>query len=466
MNTILQAFLDAMVNDDGSGTAGDLMDKTWWTDLIGRIDTVVTLAGLSLEEDSIYYVSAASGSDITGDGSLALPWATIGHAIEALRPYRIPPGGSCTLQVDDGAYTLTESLAALPANLTISGKNHMIRSVTSVQSSSGSSGDYEIVLNLLDVSSIAAGDECAITSASGGTNPLALQGTFEIINVDTVNSRITIHSPTTVVPSGLVTATARIYKTLINPSGVSGLTADTDVILQNLALVGDDTADTYGVAPNGAKVTLSNVAIRNFGDSGVYCERDAQVEAAILTICACSKGINAQTGGNISAETLTIAHLSGYAVTCEYSSSIFIPAVNIFDCSQGIFCRYNGSVSADNAVIQGITGSYGATASYSSYVSLKNGLIAGGPYSGGAVSSSYQAILIANGATLTGVVPVIASNKGFAIVSTAVITTSGTVAIMASAFAYVIALGCTITGTLTPAANTQGNTYAYIQTTS
>jgi hypothetical protein len=462
MNSILQAFLDAMVNDDGSGTTGDLMDKTWWTDFVERIDTVISLAGLSIEEDQTFYV-ATTGSDTTGDGSLALPWATIDHAVEVLRAYRIAPGSTCTLQVDDGEYVITAPIANLPEHLIISGKNNMIRSVTSVQSSSGSSGNYEIVLNLLDVSSIEEGDECAITSASGGTNPLALQGTFEVTDVDAINSRITIHSPTTVLPSGLVTATARIYKTRIAASGCSGVTANTDVTLQHLAIIGDDTADMSGVAPDGAATTLTNVAIRNFAVNGVLAERGAQINADILTICACYNGVNAQTAGTVNADDLVITHVTKYALYCEYSAAIIAPGALIYKCDIGILCQHSGVVKAPEVVIENFT-TFGVHAIINGTVSILEASLSSSAVSAQGIACLYHATVFTQVATIICPLPVYADYNAFVNAELGVLTgTSG--GVYASYYSFVNALGSVITGALSPAKNTQGNNYAYIAAT-
>lgn len=457
MNAILQAFLDAMVNDDGSGTTGDLMDKTWWTDLIGRLDTVISLAGLSIEKDQTYYVSL-TGSDTTGDGSLTQPWATIEHAAEALQSYRIVPGTSCVLQIDDGDYSFSSSIENLPEYLILSGKNSLLRQITSIQSSSGSSGDYSIVLNLFDVSSIEEGDECAIEDAIGGTNPLALVGTYEVTDVDTSNSRITIHAPITGdLPSGLVTATTHIYKTKLCPTGVSGIIADRHLTIKNLAILGDGSADTYGILPEMATVQIENVAIRGFGTGGIYCENGAKVMADGLYISdSGSYGVYC-SGGQVTISSLMLARLTTAGIACQFSGTVNIPSAVIYNTGTGILCRHAGSVLADAATLQ--KSGTGVLASYGGQVQIENSSILN--HSGEGVRADYGAFISARYSVITNnSSQVIAYNNSTIIVKYCTLT--GATAIGAYARAFVNAISASITGAVDPTLNTQGNGYAYI----
>lgn len=466
MNAILQAFLDAMVNDDGSGTTGDLMDKTWWTDLIGRIDTVISISGLSVETDTTFYVSP-SGSDTTGDGSLTFPWETVTHALDQLRTLRITPGSTCTLQLENGAYALTESLTEMPSGLILKGKTALTRAITSVQSVNGSQGVWSLTLNIIDMTNIEVGDECAIFSASGGTEPMALYGMYPITNVDTVNSRITITTEydETTPPSGAIMAVATIYKSRLTFTGVPGLLPSTDITVQDIALIGDrppgiaGIADSkHGIAPNASKITLSKVGIRNFGGHGILCEQNGRVIADELTIYAnAGDGINCNSSGYVEATDCCVAQNRGYGVTVENTATANVPQIVVVNNVNGIKSRYAGVVLADGARLYR---SAGVDCQNGGHVKISSGTIEHG--SGNGLLAFYQSFIHADSIEVTDNTGTQVSAGFGSFISVQYATLSGTDAILAAKYSFVNAYDSSVTGTVSPAVNTQDNVYAYI----
>jgi hypothetical protein len=91
--------------------------KVKLTSILGAPDTCPTIDSLSFRYAnyySTYYVSSTTGSDTTGDGSQANPWATIGCAISAIGSL----GETITICVQSGTYN---EYISIPAGITLKG---------------------------------------------------------------------------------------------------------------------------------------------------------------------------------------------------------------------------------------------------------------------------------------------------------------------------------------------------------
>lgn len=119
--------------------------------------------------------------------------------------------------------------------------------MSSVVSSSGSAGNYSIVIQLDSVTNIAVNDYIVMLSVSGGTTPRHMLGCHKVTAVDTGNSRITVTSKNLIgVPSGAVTGTITVLKSIFYSTTNNGLLiyAPT-VVLQNMCFV--SSTNTYAI---------------------------------------------------------------------------------------------------------------------------------------------------------------------------------------------------------------------------
>jgi hypothetical protein len=231
-------------------------------------------------ENTTLYVTL-SGSDATGNGTSDYPWATPHHALNYLKDKWINSDVTVTIKAGDGTFTFSEALQPTHPcgdRIELSGTNTYTKTMSSVQSSSGSEGAYSVIINLDSVTNISIGDYCIIHTSSGGTYPERILGCHEITNVDVDNSRITIMSNNLVgAPSGNVVATVIIFKTMFVGSGCSVLYVTYGNRLNNInkcVFVGDASYrvidldggltlndGSFGVSSNG----LSCVLITNTG---------------------------------------------------------------------------------------------------------------------------------------------------------------------------------------------------------
>jgi hypothetical protein len=208
---------------------------------VHRIDTNLTL-----------YIDKDNGSS-NGDGSLASPFDSLETAFNFLKYIHV--FDDVTLKLASGTYSYSSALRARInglGGLTIQGSDPISISLSSIQSTSGSSKNYSMVLNVSSVSNIAVGDWVAIYGASGGTHPESVEGFYEITAVDSTNTRITVSSKAyDTMPSGAVTATIKVLKTIVKFTGATdGLTLDAMqaiVNLKNLAVISNNSSSESGI---------------------------------------------------------------------------------------------------------------------------------------------------------------------------------------------------------------------------
>jgi hypothetical protein len=309
------------------------------------------------------------------------------------------PGVVATILVAAGIYTMTSSITDSPkqGSITIQGATPDTKSITSIQSSSGSAGNYSVVLNLDSVSDITTDDMALISACSGGVNPENTVGCWAITNVDAVNSRITVTSNNrSGVPSGAVSGTAAILKTTLKFITVTGID-DAALNLIDIVLQGNNTGSTDGIRMSTNSLTGSLVGIRDFGQYGIRVLSKGSAKIDSCFISGNQWGLLAYTRGLIETAPLI----------CSGNNST------------GARATIGGKIIADNASTAVIgNGFNGIYAQYTGYMSF----------------------------------------------ATSQILNNTNTDVKSEAYSFIF-LGATTTyGTTSPAINTQGNVYAYIDT--
>lgn len=332
-------------NHDGSEGSGGVVTDTY---LVGGSELGSTLN---------LYISV-SGSDTTGDGSLENPYATFSGPVNYFRTMQIAPATYIYINFLDGVHTLNSlsiNTTHLPYHdrMYIYGTTVLLRNITSVQSSSGSAGGYSVIYNLDDVSNMNVGEYVLVNdNATGGTNPKYACGVHEITNVDAVNSRITVLSTHRKgSPSGAVTATIEVFKTIINQYSTSnGISAQFGKHLKigGFVLVGG-TSGTGIVSADGGSIVRDSssfpVGISGFA-TGAYAARNGFLD---ISQCGAS-GANGY--GVYVQETATMR-----------GSNLVVSGSN----SHGIVSLYSGQFQGNNSVSTGHNG-IGYYAIYTSYI--------------------------------------------------------------------------------------------------
>jgi hypothetical protein len=196
-------------------------------------------------------------------------FTTLSAALDSLKYKFISNDITVTIEIDDGTFSADAMQVLMHRDvqrILIKGKNCYFKSMTSVQSSSGSSGNYSIIINIDSIANITIGNYVIIYNPSGGTNPDRIAGCHVVTDVDVPNTRITITSKNlTGVPTGAVIANVAVIKTILQYASSSGIAIapNTHLTMQNVVLLGGSSHDgIYG--ENATSFQLIRVGIVNF----------------------------------------------------------------------------------------------------------------------------------------------------------------------------------------------------------
>lgn len=214
---------------------------------------------------------ATSGSDSTGDGTAALPWATPHRAMRELFGYIITPEASATVHIADGQYTFSEPLEIGHPNgerITVLGG--------SVGSSKPSSSD------------LTGNGEAGNTAGSLAFNDAVLAGYY--------NTRWQFNAP----------------QALLCSSG-NGVT------LERLLVRGAGQTTTAGLSLKGGSVQLGT----NYSGNVAFCNCSVGVEVAARSLKApgiqivnCNTGLSV-SGGSAQLDSLVVANCSAQGIDCS-----------------------------------------------------------------------------------------------------------------------------------------------------
>ena len=328
-------------------------------------------AGRWILDDKTLYLSP-TGNDTAGNGSSSAPWATIGRALRFLRDRWIASDATVTIQLADGQYSHTapvEIAHPCGSRIAIVGQNSYAKTMSSVVSSSGSSGAWSLVLQLNNVSNIAVGDYVLVTAASGGTNPLFAMGCHEITNVDSGNARITVTSKAinASAPSGAVAANVTVLKArLYWSAGTAGIVCahrNALGLLDKVAILGNSVAYSAGLCSSkghdgtqwsafGGEISCgASVGIANW-NYGIYSNHTGQVYANSVVISGCLNGILSSMGGSVSAQSALVTGCTN-GMRSHNCSCLRANSASAICCTTGFWATAYGYILAASSVVSG-----------------------------------------------------------------------------------------------------------------
>lgn len=445
-----------------NNTADDVTSLTITTDdsISGNL-RIYKLAKSHLFNQTIYSnktlnVVASGGSDVTGDGTSQKPFASVNGALAWLKNKTINSDAIVTIQLADGHWTGQTTISPTHSDgdrIIIEGENYYDISLTSIQSSSGSAGAWSVVLNVSSVANIITGDYVLITQSTGGTRPETIEGCWEVTNVDSGNTRITVSSSNKYAsaPTGAVSGSVRVIKSILtvatNTRAVQVDNGNT-IRIGNLVFVGDQSDHglfAYRGSQIGMNVNSDPIGVSNFS-SGIYSHSNSTIQLGNYScVSKCLyNGLFAAYGSAIIANNTSITgngNQGVYArdVSCIYSGG----SVFCGNSQNGIYSIYQSHIES------------GSCKSVYNTVHGANGNLNGN-------INVYNSTLTYNGNS-----GVQAGSKGMVNADSATITNNTSYGIYTFAYGFVSAIGATVSsnGTdLSPAANTQGNEYGYINT--
>lgn len=293
-----------------------------------------------ISSNTTYTIKAAAGD-----------YTLVSAALADLKDTVITEDALVTLEVDDGVFvessTITDNLVS-SHRIKIKGKNTYTTAITSVQSSSGSSGAWSIILNVNSTDDFDVGDFVMCTGASGGSNGAYLNGLHEVTNVDTINVRITIASKHrgAGAPSGAATANVTIIKSVIsfvaaNIDGFSSKGGRGFYGFENIVVAGGAAGCGFLALRDGALRIDPDSENKNVGVSGF------------------SAGVQASKNGFLDFSYGFISGCAANAVSATYRGAVEFYTGYASGCaSDGISASFGGYINAASMTSTGHGGTY------------------------------------------------------------------------------------------------------------
>ncbi len=254
----------------------------------------------------------------------------------------------------------------------IKGTPYIQKSISSLQSVTGTPGAYLVTINVGDTTGIATGDY-AVVAARGGTGPWQIHsGAWEITNVDTVSNRVTVKNtarnaafPVTTLTSG----TVNVLRTVLHYNGFDGVRVEGSKLglLQNVMIVGNGAGDFSGInvaghdGVGGSDIIASKmnatgslvcgefVGVSGFGANGIVCNHGSSVFANSV---ACSNngkyGFYAAVASAIEARECCGNGNGTGGVIADYGGSAWVAGAQFCgNLGNGIFVFNGGHVIAN-----------------------------------------------------------------------------------------------------------------------
>jgi hypothetical protein len=284
-----------------------------------------------------------AGSDLTGDGTIQKPFATIRGALAWLKNKTINSDATVAILLAPGHWSVdhrTDNDHTYSSKIVIFGTTDVGKTITSIQSVSGSAGDRNYIVNTSSVSNISVGDYVLVKNCSNVTNAEYLAGCHKVTNVDVVNTRITIivtHKNATGL-TGALNADIVVFRSTYYSSESYNLTVayGRHLRIGNMAVLG---------APGASVVSASDNATLTLSGDGVG-------------ISGGSYGINAQRDSSITCfSTVAISDTAAHGIISYYGSSVnFGYGISSGNAGVGVFVAYNSFLSTISAIITGNDG--------------------------------------------------------------------------------------------------------------
>lgn len=236
-----------------------------------------------ITSDQTIYV-ATTGDDVTGDGTVGTPYATIAKALETLDARAIAADATVTISIADGTYNTSASINV----------NHPNGDRIQIIGNTGSEASV-----LLNFNNNTSGIQCFSGNRLGLLNGVTIQGTW-------TGSGAT----------GL---------------SLSGIRASANSLIQ----CGDSVTVTdfyYGAqADRGGTVEADSITISNGGDAGLFAYNGGNIQANNATISNCrdttrslGSGVVSEINGNVRCNTINVTtcdvagiYCIGGAVRCD-----------------------------------------------------------------------------------------------------------------------------------------------------
>jgi len=501
------AALNALVGDSGSGgtkglvpapAAGDTAaskflkaDGTWAVPPTGS-------GGRPLLSADLNYYVRTDGSDSNNGlaNTSGGAFLTVSAALAAAK-LSDPNGHKIKINVGAGVFSSSspnDLTGYFSKDIQIIGATPVSLTISSFGSASGSTRNWSVVINVTDASSVSVGDYAIIRSPVGTGAKEVHCGCWEVTaktstSVTLKNKYYGSTFPTNTLTGGTFT----VIKTILKFTGCNGFQGGNFGKIDQVAIVGNNTAGSFGLLPADVSTDLTSSISLNLGpnvgvvgfDIGMVAHFGVSIHADSI-VCSdfSTYGLSAQHGGTIFANNGTSSGGSNttYNVMSQYGASIYFEGGLTLGGFRGVQAQLGGNILfksgkallCDNA---GAGASFNGTVQ-AEFATLTNNRNYGGVAEDDGVLYADQASISSNdvnGLFVDGGKILTSSSDNTGNGSNALSCTNGGRIkavganlhgqnVFANKGAWVNLQGATNLGTLTPAANTLGNEQAYIDT--
>ena len=324
---------------------------------------------LTLTEDEDIYVET-DGNDVTGDGSIIFPFASVERTIEYIGGLFIGDY-NLTVNIGEGVFAEAGTLSfqhPFGSQVTFQGVSEQITGqVTNSISASGTSLGfnnlyrYDVTFILPVGKSVSVGDYIAVRSVSGGTNEEALQGCHYVsgwVGGSRTATVQVVYKNGAVKATGTVTCTIELIKTVIAFDNKNGLKVDgtyTGGIWRGLVLQGNyntsNTSAKYGIwGLNTAVVSVAGLSTSGYAmgivgfQTGIYAQNNALIFADYSFISKCgTRCANAQNGGILNLRWARLSGANNNGIFAFNGSSVAAQGVQVVGVGNDSVSAYQGA---------------------------------------------------------------------------------------------------------------------------
>jgi hypothetical protein len=347
-----------------------------WVDVADSPWTFKLTADTTIEVATI----ANGGDDVTGNGSVGAPYATVTRAIEEMDKWSI---GDNLVTVNIGAGQYDHGVAIgfynpYGANVTFQGEADYFTATSFFKSGVTTSGDhkfYTYTLQLPGAEDISAGDYVIVSGVTGGTYGTLGLGCHEVTAWNGTDNRVTIKViqqvgvPNLQSPSGSQTWSCTLMKTVLTFTSTNGVRTSGPYhsgTWKDVVIAGSGTGSGVRMLSNAAIVFSSTdsttsgdkVGVANW-DANLHTQLGGVIFADFVYVSsAAQEGVLSQSGGIINFPGATVTG-SGQC-SLRASSSGLIRANAMFNIAGGepysVYATQNGfidAVSSNNYSVEG-----------------------------------------------------------------------------------------------------------------
>ena len=490
------AFATAAQGVPAGGTTGQVLAKVSTAD--NDTAWVPQSGGRPLLSADLNYYVRTDGSDSNNGlaNSSGGAFLTVSAALAAAKLFD-PNGHKIKINAGAGVFSSSspnDLTGYFSKDIQIIGATPVSLTISSFGSASGSTRNWSVVINVTDASSVSVGDYGIIRSPIGTGAKEVHCGCWEVTaktstSVTLKNKYYGSAFPTNTLTGGTFT----VIKTVLKFTGCNGFQGGNFGKIDQVAIVGNNTAGSFGLLPADVSADLSSSISLNLGqnvgvagfDIGMVAHFGVSIHADSI-VCSdfSTYGLSAQHGGTIFANNGIVSGGSStnYNVMSQYGASIYFEGGLTIGAFRGVQAQLGGNILFKSGKAL-LCDNAGAGASFNGTIQAEFATLTNNRNYGGVAED--DGVLYADQSSITSNdVNGLFSDGGKILASSSDITGNGANAIsctnsgrvkavganlhsqnvFANKGAWVNLQGATNLGTLTPAANTLGGEQAYIDT--